>query len=106
MGRPIAGRFSQRWHRIRRSVVVLNCENAHSREDEDGKNVYSAVGGERLAEHPAVAVCAVIASCIRSVENRSIPDATRLTPHRVAEPFRALKTHGPFTRRQLTHPGS
>jgi hypothetical protein len=58
---------------IRPSVVVLNCENAHSHEDEDGKNVYSAVGGERLAEHPAGAVYIVIASCIRSVENRSIP---------------------------------
>ena len=58
---------------IRRSVVVLNCENAHSHEDEDGKNLYSAVGGERLAEHPAGAVYIVIASCIRSVENRSIP---------------------------------
>ena len=54
---------------IRRSYRGIELRNEHSRGDEDGKKAHTTAVAERLAKHPAVIACAVIASCIQSVAN-------------------------------------
>ncbi len=55
----------------------------------DGKKGAQRRGGERLAKHPAVAACAVIASCIRLSRTGRFPDTPgRATTAVTAKPPR------------------